>query len=552
MRTHPALLLVPLAAATAHGPLHAQVHVTINSSQDRQAISPYIYGTNTMSAPGWEDATLGRLGGNRWTAYNWENNASNAGSDWQHQNDGFLSNSNTPGEAVRPSIVAAHAKDQALIVTVPIAGYAAADKNGGGDVANSGPNYLSTRFNQVVAKKNAPFSLNPTAAEVADDFVYTDEFVNWVESKRQDGQPIFYSLDNEPGLWSHTHARIHPNKATYAEMVQKSVAHAAAIKDVNPDALVFGSVGYGWNEFRTLQDAPDRAGRDFHEFYLQQMKQAEQQAGRRLVDVLDLHWYPEARGGGKRIVFEDGSDDPNNAGLIAARVQAARSLYDPTYVEQSWITQFSTGNAPINLLQRVRDDVNQFYPGTKIAITEYNYGGTNHISGGIAQADALGAFGRGGVFAANWWDLTSGSDAFATAALDAYLNYDGEGSGFGDTSVRAATDDLGKTAVYASVDSDDPGRMIVVLINRTGETVNTELAITHEQLLSLAEVYQLTGASPAMVRLADINLATPNALNFAMPAYSVTTLELTAVPEPTAAAMLAAPAAVALLRRGGR
>ena len=31
----------------------------------------------------------------------------------------------------------------------------------------------------------------------------------------------------------------------------------AAIKDVNPSAIVFGGVGYGWNEFTTLQDAPD-------------------------------------------------------------------------------------------------------------------------------------------------------------------------------------------------------------------------------------------------------------------------------------------------------
>ena len=38
---------------------------------------------------------------------------------------------------------------------------------------------------------------------------------------------IFYSLDNEPDLWSHTHARIHPKKLTYAEMIARTTEYAA-------------------------------------------------------------------------------------------------------------------------------------------------------------------------------------------------------------------------------------------------------------------------------------------------------------------------------------
>jgi hypothetical protein len=60
----------------------------------KQPILPYIYGTNQ---PDWQGygkyLTLTRWGGNRITAYNWETNGSNAGSDWQHQNDDYLSKS---------------------------------------------------------------------------------------------------------------------------------------------------------------------------------------------------------------------------------------------------------------------------------------------------------------------------------------------------------------------------------------------------------------------------------------------------------------------------
>jgi hypothetical protein len=526
------------------------VRFTINATQDVRPISSYIYGMNG-NQPNRLGITIDRIGGNRWTAYNWENNASNAGSDWFHQNDDLLSSSNTPGEAVRPSVRDASDRGRALIVTVPMAGYVAADKNGGGDV-NQTPDYLQTRFKQSLPRKGSPFTLAPNAG---DGFVYQDEFVNFVETsaRKTAGQQIFYSLDNEPDLWAHTHARIHPNATTYAELRQRTIDYASAIKDAAPGALVFGAVNYGWHGYRTLQDAPDRAGRDFHRYFLEQMNAAEQTAGRRLVDVLDVHWYPEAQGtaangSSQRIVFGPGQDD-TSSGMVAARVQAARSLYDANYVEQSWITQFSTGGTAIRLLPRMQADVAAYYPGTKLAITEYNYGGGGHISGAIAQADALGAFGREGLFAANWWDMSGNADAFTFAAFDAFRNFDGAGGAFGDTSVAAATTDIAKTAVYASVDPDDPTAMVLVLINRTGTAMDAGLAVTHDAEFALAQVYLLAGTSPTIQRMADIDLTLTNALRYAMPAYSVTTMRLIAVPEPGGMGAVLLVAGGAVLRR---
>lgn len=68
-------------------------NITINTLSGRQAISPYIYGTNQLMEGG-ENTTLYRLGGNRLTGYNWENNYSNAGSDWYHTSDTWLCTSN--------------------------------------------------------------------------------------------------------------------------------------------------------------------------------------------------------------------------------------------------------------------------------------------------------------------------------------------------------------------------------------------------------------------------------------------------------------------------
>lgn len=561
-----ALSAISISAAraiTPDNPGGGSIRFDINSTENLRTISPWIYGTNFGEV---ENATFNRSGGNRLTGYNWENNASNAGSDWYHHNDyGMASGLNDPpGSAWRGMIQDAASSGQAVLVTVPMAGYVAADGNGTVDETEIAP---SPRWKEVVPKKStiypgASLSVNPNKA---DGYVFTDELANWVESYKSPGQPVFYSLDNEVGLWGEdlpdgwqsgsqprpwenppvpavpptpggrTHPTIHPFNPSFGELRDKTIAHAGAIKDVNPNALVFGGVGYGWGDFTNLSGAPDAVtnpshpGGDqpgemhYYEWLLQEVHSAEVAQGRRLMDVLDLHWYTEVYADGQRI-----TGDIATPAAVEARVQAARSLWDPTYIEDSWISKWGTwagspgNNGPIQLLPRVQRDIDDFNPGTKIAITEYNYGGNNHISGAIAQADFLGILGREGVFAANIW----GGGSYIDGAFRMYLDFDGAGNAFGDTSVGANTTDITQSAVYASVDSSDPNRMVVLAINRTASPVTAGIAVTHDRIFDHAEVYQLTSASSDPQRVDDVELDLLNAFQYTMPAYSVTTLVL--------------------------
>lgn len=507
---------------TPDDPGAADIQVRVDTALDARPISPFIYGTNQ---PEWDGRgghiTLSRAGGNRWTAYNWENNASNAGSDYFHQNDGYLGGGDTPGEAVRSHIAEAHANGAAALVTIPIIDYVSADKNGGGDVSQT-PNYLDVRFKDNRPVKGSAFASPP---DTGDDHVYQDELVSFLESAfpgaRTDPlETIFYSLDNEPDLWSETHARVHPEPVRYDELVERSRDYAAAIKAVAPSALVFGFVSYGWNGYVTLQDAPDAQGRDFIDYYLAAMAAAETSAGTRLLDVLDLHWYPEARGGGVRITADDTAD-----AIAAARMQAPRSLWDPGYTEDSWIAEFSTVG-PVELLPRMRAKIAAAYPGTKLSISEYYYGGGDHISGGIAQADVLGIFGRQGLFAATLWHLGSTDDSFIWAAFNAYLNYDGAGGRFGDTSVRATTSAPENSSAYAATDAGSGDRLVIVLINKEASARTAGIAVTHHLRFATAEVYGFAAGSPLVERGADLPINLTNALVYTMPAYSVTTLVL--------------------------
>lgn len=507
---------------TPDDPGPADVRFTIHTGEDLHPISPFIYGSNSADFAG-RDAhlTLARSGGNRMTAYDWETNASNAGSDWMHQNDGYLSESDVPGEAVRGPIAAAHAAGAAIVVTVPMIGYVAADKNGGGDVAAT-PDYLNVRFHESRARKGAAFELPP---DTTDDLVYQDEFVHWVRTTFPTAftdpmRRVFFCLDNEPDLWSSTHARIHPDPVRYEELRDLSIEYASAIKDVVPEALVFGPVSYGWNGYVTLQDAPDAMGRDFLDWYLAELRAAETAAGRRLLDVLDLHWYPEAQGGGMRITTDDSSDP-----VAAARMQAPRSLWDPTYTEDSWIAMWST-MGPIRLLPRLREKIDANYPGTRVAITEYYYGGGDHISGGIAQADVLGIFGREDVFAAALWHLGSTDDRFIRGGFDAFRNYDGAGGAFGDVSARATTDDVESTSIYASYRSTAATTVVLVAINKTSAPLDAGIAITHLARLTTARPYVLTSAAPTPVAGDEIAITATNAFVHTLPPLSVTTFAL--------------------------
>ena len=152
------------ASATPTGPV-ANVTITIDPTKTKP-ISPWIYGINFYSgitgAP--PQLTFDRDGGNRWTAYNWETNASNAGSDYLYENDDYLSSSTVPAEAVRSFIAGDQSNGLASLITVQLQGLVAGDESG--PVSVTDPPDL-TRFKQVVDKKSTCllYTSRPAVAE---------------------------------------------------------------------------------------------------------------------------------------------------------------------------------------------------------------------------------------------------------------------------------------------------------------------------------------------------------------------------------------------------
>ncbi len=508
----------------------------VDPAAERAPISPYIYGAN-YSLGGNENIASRRTGGNRLTGYNWENNYSNAGNDWYHYNDDYLVRHLPSSQRLIPGICLTDFQDNCLaageysLVTLQMAGYVSADGDGTVTEAQTAPSY---RWKEVVYAKPPPFCDPPGDPDVDDDYVYMDECVNFLVDTYGDAcSPTgvkAYSLDNEPALWPSTHPRIHPNQTECVELIDRSVDLSSAIKDVDPYAKIFGPALYGFGAYLDLQGAPDwpSVGGGYNwfiDYYLDEMKQAENAQSRRLLDVLDLHWYPEARGDGERITNSLPSYSQANA---EARMQAPRTLWDPDYIEDSWIGEWFSSYLP--LLPEVQNSIDTYYPGTKLAITEFTYGAPEHFSGGIAMADALGIFGKYGLYMSNYW---GGTDDYVSAAYKIYRNYDGSNSTFGDTRVSATMSDKVNSSIYASIFGENLSQLHIIVINKNfDDAINGSFNIDSSRPYISGTVWAFDSTGSTISQITPVGTITDNSFSYTIPALSVCHIILEAVCPP--------------------
>ncbi len=468
------LLLLAVFSQTACSSVADPVQVIVTPRSDRP-ISPFIYGISRFSAADTIDPvfTVRRAGGNRWTAYNWQNNASNAGSDYQFQNDAFLGGGSVPAEAAR-SLIEADQRDQAAsIITFPLQGWVAADLAG---PVSMGTNIDVGRFRRLVFEKKSaspqPFTDDPT---LFDRNVYSDEYA-WVLNKRFEGDgifsakpkraPVFITLDNEPELWSKTHREIQGGlDMKAADYIARSLSLARVLKAEFPEITLLAPGNYGFFGLYSWQKeiAATPSGNDwFIDRFLRAAAQASVQAGHSLVDVYDLHWYSENTDSkGERVVGLTQATLTDDQ--MDAVINAPRSLGDRTYVEHSWIAKLLGG--PVNLLDRLQSKIRALYPSMRLSISEYNNGGGRNIAGLLAEAQMLGYFASEQVFCAVWWPL-SRNEPYTEAAFQLFRNFDGQGGRFGDRSYAADIAGDSSVAAFASGDSKAPGRSVVILINR--------------------------------------------------------------------------------------
>jgi hypothetical protein len=496
-------LLVRPGAAGAVAVAAQGVAVLVDARAPGRPISPLIYGVAHAGAEGLAatGARLHRWGGNPNTRFNWElGSAWNAARDWEFRNygaGGAEAPESAPSGAVDAYVRLNRQAGVASYLTVPALGWVARDgdpetRSRGVPPAGGSPDGRTaggirgydpaanrrTTSLRSLPRKGAPFADPP---DLADGTVYQDEWVAHLVARfgrAADGGVGYYAVDNEPDLWGETHTDVHPVRPDYDALLSTFLESATAIKDVDPTAQVAGPALSGWQAlFHSPRDReamstplaraarrwlpgglaalgePDRrahGGEPFLPWWLDAVRRHDARRGGRTLDVLDVHFYPQASG-----VYSDRAD----AATSDLRLRSTRALWDPTYADESWIGE------PVRLIPRLREWIDRHYPGVRLAIGEWNWGAAGTLNGALAIADVLGVLGREGVDLAAYWTFPPPGSPGA-AAFRLFTDADGAGGAFGDVSLPAESSDPAAVAAYASRHGADGGVDIVAL-NRT-------------------------------------------------------------------------------------
>lgn len=531
-----------LAVTNAPPATNVAATIRVEVAANRRAIDPRIYGVAFASSNALRqlNAPLNRQGGNNTSRYNWQANADNRANDYF-----FLSipyDSATPGEHGDQFIQDTRNGGAEPSLTIPMLDWVA--RVGPNrqwlwsySLAKYGPQQATEPFrpdcgNGVRLNGSLIVTNNPADANVAAGPSFQQGWLDHLTQRwgaATNGGLRYYHLDNEPGIWHSSHRDVHPAGATMDEIRDKMIAYASRIKATDPDALVLGPEEWhffgtifsgadsqfdGTNGFRGVY--PDRIAHgnsDVYPYLLREMAKASANAGRRLLDVCTVHYYPQ---GGEF------SDDVSVA-MQQRRNRSTRSLWDPTYIDENWLADNAlTRN--VRLIPRLKQWVAANYPGTLTGLTEYNWGAEGHINGATAQADILGILGREGLdLAERWTTPAAGSPAFK--AIQMYRNYDGARSTFGDVSIGVNSPiNPDSLAVFGAQRSTDAALTVMLVHKALSNPTNVTLALTNF-FGAAAQVWQLTSANQ-ITRLAD-ETVTDGRLRLLLPAQSITLVVLT-------------------------
>ena len=433
-------LLLPAPAQAAAGP-----SLAVTAGAGEHPINADIYGMNYADAALAKELALpvNRWGGNTTDTYNWRLGSYNTGNDYFFENLAdcwtdarkLCDNGRGPNTPAYPAFIDGNrATGTKTLLTLPLLGRVA--KNAKVDhpftcgfPASAGPSAghdpYDTNCGNGVRANGQTLASDPDRDSVpstaADNGAWVADLIGRYGTAAGGGVQ-YYELGNEPGLWSDTHRDMHPSPQTYDELWQKSRDTAILVKQEDPSAKVLGFSEWGWpNYFCSASDNPDNGcdslspDRRNHggvpevDWFLQQARAYEQANGTRLLDYVDVHYYRQ------------GGTTPD----------VTRSLWDPAYTDPSYI------NDTIRLIPRMHEWVDGDYPGTKLALSEYNLSVPNDpVLNAIIQADTLGIFAREGLDLATRFAVGDDGPKIADA-FRMFRDYDGMGARFGDTWLRS-------------------------------------------------------------------------------------------------------------------
>ena len=451
------------------------IEVRIDTTVEISNISPHIYGLALSDIDAVESL--------RPSVYNWTGDGAmryniTKGRGWNLGREESYVNSNAfpnSGNHALDFIDLANSIDAASSFTLPTLGWVAKDTS-----TCSFPDPVTgectTGRESTCLSQSINGNPNLTSIEIN-----PDDMIAFLQSVKDAGESLdFISLMYEPELWGIIHYDVHPECMTYRETLDIYQAYSAAIREVVPEAELMGPGTCCWDFYFNSPSGPidkvENEDKDFIPWFLEKMAEFDAETGKRHLDVLNIHYYPQNL-----------TNDFTDIAVAEHRLRAPWSLYDPLYVDESYI------NEPVQLIPRMNAWIDEFYPGTKLGIGAWNFGAAESLNGAIAIAEVLGIFGQEELhFASFYPELLPETPGYY--AFKMYTNYDNQGGNYGDLAIQAESNFPEVVSAYSSIDLEN-GNLHIILINRIENVKEFEVEVIWDGFEStgVGAIYQYTG-----------------------------------------------------------
>lgn len=439
--------------------------VTINATQNKRAVSPYIYGrNNTFDKPAsfYRDAGLrfARMnGGNNATKYNWRRKIGSH-PDWYNN---VYPNS---WDATAQSMATDHPTMQGMFAFQLLGRVASSTAHNFNDWAFNQSQYWPGH-GQNLAGGGVPNTsgVNPGKAAVeGDTSLYTmswpadssvailDHWFGPGGLELNKDQFLYWSMDNEVDIWDGTHDDVMPDLITAPEFLDRFITLAKKARAKFPEIKISGPVLTSeWHWYNWKGDGVTVGGKyySFLEYFIKRCADEEKATGIRVLDVVDLHHYPYA---------------PTDADAL----QNHRIFYDKDYnypganglkkINGGWDNSLTKEY----IFQRIEDWLTLHYGadhGITLGLSEWSPGPSEPNLASVIYGTHIGTFANYGVDFFSPWTWFTGM----WETLHLYSRYSHEYSVSSTSSVENTV------SAYTTVD-EAADSLTVIIVNRSMST----------------------------------------------------------------------------------
>lgn len=515
-----------------------QVNVEIYAQQEKTAVSPYIYGrnncfSNVSGSPTsageialYKDAGLRfarENNGNNATKYNWKKKISSH-PDWynnvyDHDWDYAASTieKQMPGlQTMWAFQLIGKVADNKINnfndwnynqskwwsgVNQNLAGGGVVNQNGGSKATKDGnPDLYLKNWNadSTTAILNHWFSPGGLGLKVQNN--------------------LYWSMDNEPEIWNGTHDDIMPSLLSANDFMSKYFDVAKKARAKNPNIKLCGPVvANEWQWYKWGGETLKINGINYCwlEYFIKRVADEQKASGIKLLDMVDIHWYPSETADAEvlqlhRIFYDINYDYPGANGLF--------TIYGGWDINQK----------KEYIFKRINDWLDKHFGkdhGIETGMTECDLKGSNPNITSVLYASVLGTFAKNGVDVFTPWSWNTGM----WETMHLFSRYSKN------FSIKSTSSYETAVSAYSTVNGNADS-MTVILVNR--DLTNTHTAVVNINEISVGNnsynTYRISGLPGTetfkshynnALKTASVSVA-KNTFSLVLPALSTTAVVL--------------------------